>query len=49
MNIAFFKNLENKLLLSVFIFSLAFIVIGTFSGNLVQSVYADFNFAAAGD
>jgi Concanavalin A-like lectin/glucanases superfamily/F5/8 type C domain/Bacterial Ig domain/Calcineurin-like phosphoesterase len=44
-----FKKLENKRIVLILLSSLAFITISTFSGNLVHSAYADFNFAAAGD
>ena len=44
-----FKNLENNRLLPVVISSLAFIVLCTFSGNLVQFTYADSTYTAAGD
>ena len=44
-----FKNLENNRLLPVVISSLAFIVLCTFSGNLVHFTYADSTYTAAGD
>jgi hypothetical protein len=46
----FFKtNLTDTRILLILISSLTFIVLPSLTGNLVQSVYADFNFAAAGD
>ena len=44
-----FKKLEERRILLTFISSITFAILFTFSGNLVQSAYADFNFAAAGD
>jgi hypothetical protein len=48
-NINSSNNLENKRLLSAFVSSFAFIVLCTFGGNLVHSVYADSTYTAAGD
>ena len=46
----FFKtDLTDTRILLILISSLTFIVLSSLSGNLVQSVYADFNFGAAGD
>jgi len=45
----FKKNLTDTRILLILISSLTFIVLSSFTGNLVQSVYADFNFGAAGD
>jgi len=46
----FFKtNLTHTRILLILISSLTFFVLSSLTGNLVQSVYADFNFGAAGD
>ena len=47
LKVDFFTNLENNRLLPVFISSLAFIVLSTFSG--IHIIYADSTFTAAGD
>jgi hypothetical protein len=44
-----FKKLESSRILFIFISSLTFTILFTFSGNLVQPAYGDFNFGAAGD
>ena len=42
-------KLENHRMIAVFFLSFAFFVIGTLSGNLIHSIYADSTYTAAGD
>ena len=42
-------KMENHRMVAVFFLSFAFVVIGTFSGNLIHSIYADSTYTAAGD
>ena len=44
-----FNNLKNNQILTLFISSLAFVALSTFSGNLIHFVYADSTYTSAGD